>query len=71
MNPVLTMEQETALGTKAKRLRLNLMLTQHHLAAMANVPVTEIALFEDNLPVSLDTKRKLLRELWAKKVGKG
>ena len=71
MNPVLSIDRETSLGTKAKRLRLNLMLTQHNLAAMAHVSPTEISLFEHNLPVCVDTKRKLLRELWAKKVGKG
>jgi transcriptional regulator with XRE-family HTH domain len=68
MNPVLSIDQETSLGLKAKRLRLALMLTQHDLAAMAGVPLEEVDLFEQGLPVQLDTRRKLLRELWARKV---
>jgi hypothetical protein len=68
MNPVLTIDQETSLGFKAKRLRLALLLTQPDLAVMAGVPVWEVDLFEQNLPVRLDTKRRVLRELWARKV---
>lgn len=71
MSPVLSIDQETSLGLKAKRLRLALLLTQHNLAAVAGVPTAEVDLFEQNLPVRVDTKRKLLRELWARKVGRG
>ena len=71
MSPVLSIDQEPSLGLQAKRLRLASMLTQDNLAAIAGVPVTEVDLFEQNLPVRVDTKRKLLRQLWAKKVGIG
>jgi hypothetical protein len=68
MNSVLSIDRGAApLGVKAKELRLSLLLTQYSLAAMADVPVEEVELFENNLPVRLDSKRKLLRELWARK----
>ena len=70
MSEVLSIDQEISLGAKAKRLRLDLLLTQYELAAAADVPLEEVDLFEHNLPVRLDTKRKLLRELLARKTGK-
>jgi transcriptional regulator with XRE-family HTH domain len=42
-----------------------LHLTQQELANMAGVSLEEIDLFEHNLPVRLDARRKLLKELWA------
>ena len=71
MSIVLSIDQETSLGSKARKLRHALLLSQHNLAELASVPIAEVDLFEQNLPVRLDTKRKLLRELWARKVGKG
>jgi hypothetical protein len=71
MSPVLSIAPETSLGLQAKRLRLASMLTKDALAAIADVPVVEVDLFEHNLPVRVDTKRRLLRELWARKVGQG
>ena len=70
MNTMLSIDQETSLGLKARKLRLALLLSQHNLAKLASVPIVEVDLFEQNLPVRVDTKRKLLRELWARKVGK-
>jgi transcriptional regulator with XRE-family HTH domain len=61
----LTVEAETSLGFKAKKLRRSLRLTQQELANLAGVPTKEVSLFEHNMPVQLDVKRKLLRELWA------
>ncbi len=71
MSPVLSINPETSLGLQAKRLRLASLLTQHNLAVIAGVPIAEVDLFEHNLPVRVDTKRRLLRELWARKVVMG
>jgi len=71
MRPVLSIDQEKSLGLEAKRLRLSLLLTQHELATIAGVPLKEVDLFEHNLPAQVDVKLKILRELWARKVGKG
>lgn len=65
----LTVEAEKSLGFKARKLRRSLRLTQQELANLAGVPTKEVILFEHNMPVQLDVKRKLLRELWA--LGKG
>lgn len=70
MSPVLSIDQEKSLGLEAKRLRLSLLLTQYELAMIAGVPLKEVDLFEHNLPVQLDVKLKLLRELWARKIDK-
>jgi transcriptional regulator with XRE-family HTH domain len=67
MNTVLSVGQEVPLGMKARGLRLALLLTQYRLAEMAGVPVEEVELFERNLPVCLDTRRKVLQVLWARK----
>ena len=61
----LTVEAEKPLGFKARKLRRSLSLTQQELANLAGVFTREVILFEHNMPVQLDVKRKLLRELWA------
>jgi transcriptional regulator with XRE-family HTH domain len=54
-------------GLKAKRIRISKLLTQQELAEMAGVSREEVDLFEKNLPVTLDTRRRILKNLWAKK----
>ena len=70
MNPLLSIDQKPSLGLEAKRIRLTLPLTQHELAKIAGISLEEVGLFEHNLPVQVDVKLKILRELWARKVGK-
>jgi len=70
MSPVLSIDQKPSIGLEVKRIRLALLLTQHELATIAGVPLEELDLFEHNLPVQVDVKLKILRELWARKVGK-
>ena len=70
MRAVLTFGRETSLGSKARSLRLSLGLTRRELADVAGVTIEEVDLFEHNLPVRLDAKRGLLRELWARRAGK-
>jgi DNA-binding transcriptional regulator YiaG len=57
----------TSLGFKTKRLRVSLRLSQHELATLAGVLAEEVDLLEENLPVELGTKLKILRVIWARK----
>lgn len=61
---VLSTDQDSSLGAKAKKLRVCQLLTQQELAQMAGVSEEEVNLFEHNLPMRLEAKHKLLRELW-------
>jgi len=70
MSPLLSIDQKPSLGLEAKRIRLTLPLTQHELATIAGVSLKEVDLFEHGLPVQVDVKLKILRELWARQVGK-
>ena len=70
MTAVMTLDKETPLGSKSRNLRISLLLTQRELAGIAGVSQTEVNLFEHNLPVCLDARRKLLKELWTRRIGK-
>jgi transcriptional regulator with XRE-family HTH domain len=65
-----TYTRESSFGAKVKRLRLSSLLTQKELADLAGVSQEEVNLFERGLPLPLDSKRKILKELWAKKAKK-
>lgn len=67
MKAVLAFSRESSLGFKAKRLRTSQSLTQQELAQMAGVSRQDIDSFERSMPLALDTRRKILKELWAKK----
>jgi DNA-binding XRE family transcriptional regulator len=55
------------LGFKARKARISLGLSRQEMAKMAGVPLEKVDAFEYNLPVPLDVRRRILRELWAKK----
>ncbi len=67
MTAVLTIPRESLLGFKARRLRLAENFTQQEVADKADVPVASVDLFEHNLPLPLDHKRRILKVLWAEK----
>jgi DNA-binding XRE family transcriptional regulator len=67
MTAVLTFTRESLLGFKARRLRITLDITQQEVADKAGVPVKSVDLFEHNLPVPLDYKRRILQVLWSGK----
>jgi transcriptional regulator with XRE-family HTH domain len=67
MTAVISFKRESQLGFKARKLRIAEHLTQQKLAEMAGVTREAVDLFEHNLPLPLDNKRRILRELWAKK----
>ena len=67
MTAVLTLSRKSLLGSQARKLRITQHLTQQKLAEMAGVTKEAVDLFEHNLPLPLDNKRRILRELWANK----
>ncbi len=67
MTTVLSVDQKLSLGFKARRLRLSQLLTTQELASMAGVSQEDVNLLENNLPLQLDSKRKLFRALRARK----
>lgn len=60
----------SSMGLKVKRLRIASLLTQQEVAELADVPQEHVDLLERNLPVPLDSRRRILKELWAIKVKK-
>jgi transcriptional regulator with XRE-family HTH domain len=67
MTTALTSTGKTQLGSEARKLRIAQHLTKRKLAEMAGVTREAVDLFEHNLPLPLDSKRRILRELWAQK----
>ena len=67
MTAVLSFTRESQPGFKARKLRIAQHISQQKLAEMAGVTMESIDLFEHNLPLPLDNKRRILRELWANK----
>lgn len=67
MTEFLDFSPESQMGFKARKLRISQRLSQQRLAEMAGVTKETVDLFENNLPVTLDTRRRILRELWAQK----
>jgi transcriptional regulator with XRE-family HTH domain len=54
----------------AKRVRLRLNITQKQLADRIGISEEEVDLFERNLPIYLDARRKIIKELWAMKTNR-
>lgn len=67
MPGVLTQYQGSLLGFKARKLRIFLHIDKRELADATGVAMNTIDLFEHNLPIPLDEKRRILKELWARK----
>ncbi len=67
MKAVLSVEQGLSLGSKVRRLRVSQLLTQEELANMAGVSLEELDLLEQNMPVQLGVRCKVLKELWAER----
>jgi DNA-binding XRE family transcriptional regulator len=60
----------SSLGIKVKRLRISFLMTRQEVADLAGVPQEHVELLERNLPVPLDSKRRIVKELWAIKARK-
>ena len=70
MTTVTALARESSIGFKVRRLRISQLLTQQELANMAGVSLEEVDLFEHNLPLPLDAKRKILKKLLSIKARK-
>jgi transcriptional regulator with XRE-family HTH domain len=55
------------MGFKARKLRIAQHLSRAELADLAGVSSESVDLFEHNLPMALDIRRRILQALWAKK----
>jgi DNA-binding XRE family transcriptional regulator len=62
--------REPSIAAQARKLRLSRLITQEELAAAAGVSREEVNRLEQGLPLILNSKRKILKELWAKKAEK-
>jgi transcriptional regulator with XRE-family HTH domain len=58
------------LGDCARKVRIGLGLSQQQLADMTGISKDAVYQFEHHLPVILDSRRKILRELWAIKTAR-
>ncbi|MFC1918038.1 hypothetical protein ACFLXH_05255 [Chloroflexota bacterium] len=67
MRAVIDYAQETSFGDRIRSLRLVLGLSQQKLSDSADVSPEEVALLERNLPVRLDVRRRVSRDLWLRK----
>ena len=67
MSIVFAPRRESSIGPWAREVRASLRLTQQELADSIGVPKEDVDLFENNLPIPLDIKRKLLKKLYAVK----
>jgi transcriptional regulator with XRE-family HTH domain len=65
MKSATTLINHLSAGQKIKRLRIANLLTQQELAEIAGVPLEHVDLLERNLPVPLDSRRRIHKELWA------
>jgi transcriptional regulator with XRE-family HTH domain len=70
MPAALTVTPKSSTGYNVRKLRISRMLSQQQLADLAGVSRKQVALFEHNLPLPLDCKRRILKELWARKAEK-
>ena len=67
MTTALINTQVPSIGFRARSVRASLQLTQQELADIVGIPKDDVDFFGHNLPVSLDIRRKILRELWVMK----
>ena len=65
MAEVMFADRALSLGFSARKLRVSRLLTQQELANMAGVSSGDVSLLEHNLPLPLDSKRRLLKALWS------
>ena len=70
MTPSPVLAPKETIGFKVRRLRIACLLSQQKLAELAGVPQEQVDLFEHDFPLPLDSKRRILKVLWAKKIRK-
>ncbi|HSW57072.1 MAG TPA: helix-turn-helix domain-containing protein [Dehalococcoidales bacterium] len=63
-------ESQNTMGDSVHKVRLALGLSRQQLAVMAGVTIEAVYQYENSLPVSLNSRRKILKELWAFKTAR-
>ena len=63
----ITFMPESSVGTWARSVRMALKLTQQELADITGISKEDVDSFEQNLSIKVDSRRKLVKELWAAK----
>ncbi len=66
MSNVVSPSREKSIGSRVRKMRMRLHLTQRELAWAAGVSEKDIELLERDVPVILDCKRRVLKTLWGK-----
>jgi transcriptional regulator with XRE-family HTH domain len=66
----LTQVESKSMGDSARKVRLALGLSQQQVADLTGLSRDSVYQFEHNLPVYLDARRKILKELWAIKTAR-
>jgi hypothetical protein len=61
---------ENTIGAEARHLRMTFLLSQQDVADLAGIPREHVELMEHNYPVPLDSKRRIMKELWTIKTKK-
>jgi transcriptional regulator with XRE-family HTH domain len=62
--------EKGTLGNIARRVRINLGITQQELADACGISKEAVYQFENNLPVYLDARRKILKAQWSFKLAR-
>lgn len=62
--------REPSIAVQARKLRLSCLLTQEELAVAADVSKEDVNNLEQGFPLILESKRRILKELWSRKVEK-
>lgn len=63
-------EVNITLGYWARSLRTHLELSQKEIAKLARVPIKSVETLENNRPLPLEEKRKILKELYSIKANR-
>jgi len=63
--PTITYLSESSVGAWARNIRMALKLSQEEVAAMAGVPTADVDAFENTIPVPLDSRRRIVKLLYA------
>ena len=63
MGTLTNSDRKSALGPWVRNLRVYLKLTQKEIARLAKVTTEEVNLLENNKPISLNIKNRIIKEL--------
>ena len=62
--------REPSIAVQARKLRLSCLLTREELVVAADGSKEDVNNLEQGFPLILESKRRILKELWSRKVEK-